>query len=267
MHFLGPRSTIGEAGQRGLECVPAVMRDDGRSVPDRPDSSSRSEPGAGTRTKAGVIADGLREAIAGGALAAGTRLSQDELATRFSTSTTPVREALRQLVAEGLVDTESHRGYKVSAPDFDRITAVYVLRRLVEPFAVRRAASRLSRQDFARAQRINDELLAAQQADDQQLARQLNREFHFVFYNACGLTAVVTEIERFWGMFPWSELHIVRRSESFEEHQQILEAVIADDQPEIQRLLELHMRNGYVGLIKHLGHSVDVDPFEVSALE
>jgi DNA-binding GntR family transcriptional regulator len=59
----------------------------------------------------------------------------------------------------------------------------------------------------------------------------------------------------------------VRRSESFEEHQQILEAVIADDQPEIQRLLELHMRNGYFALIKHLGHAVDVDPFEVSALE
>jgi DNA-binding GntR family transcriptional regulator len=243
------------------------MPDDGRSVPDRLDSSSRSEAGGSPKTKAGVIADELREAIAGGALGAGTRLSQDELATQFATSTTPVREALRQLVAEGLVDAKSHRGFKVAAPDFDRITAVYVLRRLVEPFAVRRAASRLSRQDFARAQRLNDELPAAQQADDRLLARQLNREFHFVFYNACGLTAVVTEIERFWGMFPWSELHIVRRSESFQEHQQILEAVIADDQPEIQRLLELHMRNGYVALLKHLGHSVDVDPFEMSALE
>jgi DNA-binding GntR family transcriptional regulator len=243
------------------------MPDDGRSVPDRPGNSSRHEAGTTTRTKAGVIADELRKAIAGGALVAGARLSQEELAGRFSTSTTPVREALRQLVAEGLVDTESHRGFKVSTPDLDRITAVYVLRRLVEPFAVRRAASRLSRQDFARAQRLNDELPAAWEADDRMLARQLNREFHFVFYNACGLPAVVAEIERFWGMFPWSELHIVRRSESFEEHQQILAAVIADDQPEIQRLLELHMRNGYVGLIKHLGHSVDVDPFEVSALE
>lgn len=236
-------------------------------MPDRRDSSSRSVAGGAAKTKAGVIADELRDAIAAGALGAGARLSQDELATRFSTSTTPVREALRQLVAEGLVDTESHRGFKVSTPDFDRITAVYVLRRLVEPFAVRRAASRLSRQDFARAQRLNDELPAAQQADDRLLARRLNREFHFVFYEACGLTAVVTEIERFWSMFPWSELHIVRRSESFAEHQQILDAVIADDQPEIQRLLELHMRNGYFALVKHLGHSVDVDPFEVSAFE
>jgi DNA-binding GntR family transcriptional regulator len=236
-------------------------------VADRADGSSRRGAGGSAKTKAGVIVDQLRGAIAGGTIAAGTRLSQDELASQFSTSTTPVREALRQLVAEGLVEAESHRGFKVSRPDLDRITAVYVLRRLVEPFAIRRAASRLSRQDFARAQRINDQLPAAHRAGDRLLARQLNREFHFVFYNACGLAAVVTEIERFWGMFPWSELHIVRQSESFEEHRQILEAVIADDQPEIQRLMEVHMRNGYFALIKQLGHTVDIDPFEVSALE
>jgi DNA-binding GntR family transcriptional regulator len=231
------------------------------------ETARRSGPGGGPKTKAGVIVDELRKAIGGGEIGAGTRLSQEELAGQFSTSTTPVREALRQLVAEGLVEAESHRGFKVAAPDFDRITAVYVLRRLVEPFAVRRAASRMTRQDFARAQRVNDELAAAQQAGDRTLARQLNREFHFIFYNACGLSAIVAEIERFWGMFPWSELHIVRSSESFVEHQRILEAVIADDQPEIQRVLEEHMRNGYVALIKQLGHSVDVDPFEVSALD
>jgi DNA-binding GntR family transcriptional regulator len=232
-----------------------------------PATSARGRPGGSVKTKAGVIVDELRKAIAAGEIAAGTRLSQDELAGQFATSTTPVREALRQLVAEGLVQAESHRGFKVAAPDFDRITAVYVLRRLVEPFAVRRAASRLTRQDFARAQRINEELAAAQRAGDRILARQLNREFHFVFYNACGLAAVVAEIERFWSMFPWAELHIVRSSESYAEHQKILEAVIADDQPEIQRVLEEHMRNGYVALIKHLGHSVDVDPFDVSAFE
>jgi len=230
------------------------------------DRPSRRADGGTPKTKAGFIVEELREAIAGGAIAAGTRLSQDELATQFSTSITPVREALRQLVAEGLVEAKSHRGFNVSTPDFDRITAVYVLRRLVEPFAVRRAASRLSRQDFARARRTNGELLAAVRADNKLLARQLNREFHFIFYNACSLPAVVAEIERFWGMFPWSELHIVRRLESFREHEQILEAVIADDQPAIQQLLETHLRNGYFALSEHLGHSIDSDPFEVSAL-
>ena len=235
-------------------------------MPGRTESRSRSTDGRPAKTKAGFIVEELRNAIGAGAMAPGTRLSQDELAQRFSTSITPVREALRQLVAERLVEAESHRGFRVSAPDFDQITAVYVLRRLVEPFAVRRAASRLSRQDFARARRINDELLAAQPASAHLLMRQLNRDFHFVFYNACGLPAVVTEIERFWGMFPWSELHVVRQRDSYQEHEQILEAVVADDQDEIQRLHEMHLRNGYSALIEHLGHTLEDDPFEMSAL-
>ena len=50
-------------------------------MPDRRDSSLRGGAGGGAKTKAGVIVDELREAIAGGTIAAGTRLSQDELAS------------------------------------------------------------------------------------------------------------------------------------------------------------------------------------------
>jgi DNA-binding GntR family transcriptional regulator len=227
---------------------------------------SSDTPGISSKTKAAHIADELRAAVVTGVLAQGTRLYQDELATRFSTSITPVREALRQLHAEGLVEVESHRGVRVSTPDIEQITAIYVLRRLVEPFAVRRAAARLSRQDFARARTINEELLAAQQASDQLLARQLNRDFHFVFYSACGLPALRTEIERFWAMFPWSELHIVRGHASFREHEQILTAVVKDDQAAIQKHVETHLRNGYLALMQHLRHPTDTDPFELDAL-
>jgi DNA-binding GntR family transcriptional regulator len=216
-------------------------------------------------TKAARIAEELREAIATGVLAQGTRLYQDELATRFSTSITPVREAVRQLHAEGLVVVESHRGVTVSTPDVERITAIYVLRRLVEPFAARRAATRLSRLDFARARATNESLLEAQQARDPLLERQLNRAFHFVFYEACGLPTVVAEIERFWATFPWAELHVVRGIESYREHERILEAVIENDQPRIQQLFETHLHNGYVASIEHLGQSAGDDPFDVDA--
>jgi DNA-binding GntR family transcriptional regulator len=213
-------------------------------------------------TKAARIAEELREAIATGVLPQGTRLYQDELAVRFSTSITPVREALRQLHAEGLVVVESHRGVTVSTPDVERITAIYVLRRLVEPFAARRAATRLSRQDFARARATNESLLEAQQAGDRLLERQLNRDFHFVFYEACGLPTVVAEIERFWATFPWAELHVVRGIESYSEHEQILDAMVENDQPRIQQLFETHLHNGYRALMAHLGHDGASDPFD-----
>jgi DNA-binding GntR family transcriptional regulator len=214
------------------------------------------------KTKAARIAEELREAIAGGSIAQGTRLYQDDLATRFSTSITPVREALRQLHAEGLVEVESHRGVTVSTPGVEQITSTYVLRRLVEPFAAARSATRLSRRDFARAGQINTELLAAQESDDQLEARRLNRDFHFIFYAACGLPTVVAEIERFWATFPWSDLHVVRREESFREHEQILAAIVDNDQARIHELLTTHMRNGYLALMEHLGHGAVSDPFD-----
>lgn len=216
--------------------------------------------GRSPRTKAGRIAADLREAIVSGEIEKGTRLYQDELAARFSTSITPVREALRQLHAEGLVALESHRGVTVSAPDVEQITGTYVLRRLIEPFAVERAAARLSRQDFARAGRINEQLLAAQTGGDQQLARRLNREFHFLFYDACGLPTVTAEIARLWAGVPWSELHVVRGDESCREHERILAAVVADDGDAIRELLVRHIENGWRALVDRLGFHGD-DPF------
>lgn len=62
-----------------------------------------------------LVRDGLREAILSGALLDGTQLRQDQLAEQFSTSRIPVREALRQLEAEGLVTIEPNRGLQLRA--------------------------------------------------------------------------------------------------------------------------------------------------------
>jgi DNA-binding GntR family transcriptional regulator len=219
---------------------------------------------AAGRTKAARIAAQLRAEIADGTLAAGVRLYQEDLAERFATSITPVREALRQLHAEGLLEGESHRGVTVTAPGVERITSIYVLRRLVEPYAARRAALRLSRQEFSRARAINEELRRAQLARDQLLARRLNREFHFVFYAGCRLPTVVAEIERLWATFPWSELHVVLRSESIREHERMLEAVMRDDGSEIQNAFEEHLHHGFLAVMSQLGRTLDADPFDVS---
>ena len=120
--------------------------------------------GRASTTKASQIADELREAIAAGEIAQGTRLQQDELSARFSTSITPVREALRQLQAEGLLVGEPHRGVAVASPDLEQITSIYVLRRLIEPFAAQRSARRLSKLDFERAYDVNAKLAKAQKA-------------------------------------------------------------------------------------------------------
>ena len=82
-------------------------------------------------TKKDGILEELRALIASGEIARGSRIRQNELATRFASSVTPVREALRQLQVEGVIDGEPYRGARVAEADLDSIKGVYIARRLV----------------------------------------------------------------------------------------------------------------------------------------
>jgi DNA-binding GntR family transcriptional regulator len=156
------------------------------------------------RTKRDMIAGELRTLILSGELQRETRMQQDELARRFNSSITPVREALGVLAAEGLVVSEPHRGVRVAPVDLERLKSIYVARRLLETYAVRRAVSRMSPRDVAAAEALLVEIDRAN-AEGRTTAeiRQLNRRFHFFLYDRCGLKALVTEIENLWRLFPW----------------------------------------------------------------
>jgi DNA-binding GntR family transcriptional regulator len=230
----------------------------------RPGTSVAPRDSVG-RTKSDLIAEELREDIAAGRIAYGTRLQQDLLARQFQTSITPVREALRHLVAEGLLDGQPHRGVSVAAPNLDQIESISVMRRLIEPYAARRAARRLNRLDFDKARAINEELRRARQPEQELHFRHLNHDFHFLIYGACGLPTLVSEIERLWAAFPWAALQVIkgRARRSADEHARMLDALIADDHPMIQTLFEEHIRNGYSALVEQLTGASPDDPFEV----
>src|SRR5690242_16250003 len=91
-----------------------------------------------------VAADLIRQAILDGELPAGARLKEDELAERLDVSRTPVREALRRLEAEGLVVHEPKRGAAVRAYSAGELDDMYRLRALLEGYAARRAAERMT---------------------------------------------------------------------------------------------------------------------------
>src|SRR3954468_1534576 len=91
-----------------------------------------------------VAADLIREAILDGELAAGARLKEDELAARLEVSRTPVREALRRLEVEGLVVHEAKRGAAVRSYSAEELDDMYRLRALLEGYAARRAAERMT---------------------------------------------------------------------------------------------------------------------------
>lgn len=207
-------------------------------------------------TKRDQIVGLLRRRILSGELARGARMPQDDLAREFGASITPVREALRQLEAEGLVVAEPHRGVRVAGVDLEQVTASYVVRRLTESYAMRRATLRLSPRDLTRAR----ELLAAPPATE----RDRNEHFHFLLYERCGMPALVERIAAMWQAFPWDLLldSPERAEASHAEHLEILDALEAGDPDRAAAATEQHVRSGFAAILVHLTGRSGPDPFD-----
>jgi len=144
------------------------------------------------QTVADRIAAILREAIAAGSLPAGTPLRQDELAQRFGFSRMPIRDALRQLDAEGVVTIHPTRGAFVARMDSREIAEIFAVRALLEREALRLALPKLGDDDLRRAAVLLDQLDA--EAD---VARwgALNRDFHLALYRPCGNARLIDLID------------------------------------------------------------------------
>ena len=91
----------------------------------------------------------LADAIRDGALAPGTRLREEDLASSLAMSRTPVREALRQLQSEGLLEQDAQRGMAVARLDHQRMTELYLMRDVLEGTAARLAARHASEAEVA----------------------------------------------------------------------------------------------------------------------
>lgn len=212
-------------------------------------------------TKSEEIAQEIRRRVLSGRYRRGTRLRQDELAEDFGVSITPVREALRILESERLLVAEPHRGVRVAELiDIDAVRAAYVVRRLTETFAVRRAASRLSRHDLGVLRNLLDGAAAGNDSADPQGA---NHAFHFYFYERCGVPGLADRIEQLWATFPWDVLltDSRRAAASHAEHRKILTAARSGDADRLAAAFEQHLAAGMAALAAALGASAD-DPFD-----
>ena len=128
----------------------------------------------------GVIEERVRSAILEGRLPPGTAIRQQELATLYGVSRMPVREALRQLEAQSLLNVELHKGAVVAPLIGEDAADAYDLRVLLESEALRQSIPILTAQDIAKArsciQQLENETRHAEIA-------HLNRELHMVLYS------------------------------------------------------------------------------------
>jgi DNA-binding GntR family transcriptional regulator len=203
--------------------------------------------------------------IRDGELPRGSRIQQDVLAEMFNTSITPVREALVLLEAEGLLVGEPNRGVSVADADFSAIKAVYIQRMLLEPYAMRRATRRISHRDLDRAADLLDRMTSASKTKEVVSVPELNRQFHFLFYDACGNEALSTQIEQLWQRWPWDLLSVIkeRPNESQKEHAEMILAVRSGNVEQVALATEQHLRASYMSLGKHLTGEKPEDVFDL----
>lgn len=199
---------------------------------------------SGRRITADLIADALRGAINSGQVPDGASLNQVELAAHFGVSRVPVREALRQLVAEGLVETRAHHLAVVRGTDLERLMEVFALRALVEGWLIEQAVEHIDEATLDAARAINRKL--RDEADHAKWLA-LNAEFHALLYRPAGaqvtmeiLEPLRSKSERYTRL--WSRRGGVHRpAETYVEHERILELVAAGDAAGARAGIEAHV--------------------------
>jgi DNA-binding GntR family transcriptional regulator len=201
---------------------------------------------AGARLTAHELARGvLRTAILGGELAGGTRLVQSELAQQLGVSTTPVREALRDLVGEGLIHFDPHRGAVVEELSATDAREIYDLRIILEARALELAAERITQAQVARAREVNDLMARAERPADW---AGLNHEFHLGIYEAANsprLLGIVRGLVDSSVMYVSARLRETgeERDAARAEHEEILGALEAGDVAAAVGAMTDHLRH------------------------
>jgi DNA-binding GntR family transcriptional regulator len=167
-----------------------------------PDSArGRKKPAAAPvpiqrQTLAGMTLDAIRDRILRGAYPEGEPLRQDAIAEEMGVSRIPIREALRQLEAEGLVSFSPHRGAVVSSLSLDEIDEVFELRADIESRLLRRAIPLLDEDSLARAAEVLVRYERALRAHDVAEYGELNWQFHSTLYDAADRPVALGIIQR-----------------------------------------------------------------------
>lgn len=203
-----------------------------------------------------VLAE-VRRRILVGDLPSGAALRQQDLAADLGVSRVPLREALRMLESEGLVEYSAHRGYRVVALSLADLEEIYRLRSLIEDDLAQRATGAASPQEVAEVRAAHRDLAALEGSarPDPAALAAANRRFHWAILRPGpqadrvlrGLWDASEAYRARW----FAEHGNIRRGA--DEHARLLDAVIARDADGVVRLLDAHR----AGAIEALRHRLD----------
>lgn len=195
----------------------------------------------GYRTMADIAYDELRRRILTGVLPAGTRIDQDAEAERLHSSRMPVREALRRLSAEGLVDIAPHRGAVIRALSVADLEDLYVMRLALEGVAGRLGAEQLAPEDLEAMRQMLPAMAEVVAQADPVAWLELDWAFHRTLYRAAQrprLLQTIHQLREEARRYRTVGLSLPRALEvSLHEHRAMIEACERGDREEVEALI------------------------------
>jgi DNA-binding GntR family transcriptional regulator len=200
------------------------------------------------------IANSLKEEILSGKFPPGVRIRQEDIAEQFGASRSPVREALRILEAEGLINLVAHTGAWISHLSLAECEEMYQIRERVEPLLLRLSIPAMTDSVIAE---LTDLVNQMEATNDVETFLKLDRQFHLLSYSKAETVLVGDMVNRLWNTTQHYRRAYSRllAASSFKpahyEHHLLLSAIIRRDSDDAERILFGHIRRTRLELAHH----------------
>jgi DNA-binding GntR family transcriptional regulator len=196
-----------------------------------------SSPRERAREKSVTLAEELQETLEGlivsGALKPGTRLDEAELVARFNVSRTPVREALKMLAGNGLVDVRGHQGSFVASVSLPVLIEMFQMMSVMEGLCAKYAARRATVAQRERMTQVHAQLCELLQNATHERFYEVNNDFHDALYDASNTGYLADQTRSLRKRVGVYRRHVTfqpgRMAATIGEHQAIIDAVARND--------------------------------------
>jgi DNA-binding GntR family transcriptional regulator len=209
----------------------------------------------------GKLVEALRDMIVTGEIASGAKVPERTLCQRFGVSRTPLREALKALAAEGLVELQPNRGARVAALTARDVIETLAIVGNLEALAGELACKRLSEAELQEIRALHHQMLAHHARRDRLAYFRANQAIHQAIVQASGNAVLAQVYAALSGRIRRARyaanLNAARWDEAVGEHEAILAALAARDGPQLAALLRSHLANKGYALAGEPAHADD----------
>lgn len=200
------------------------------------------------------VAERLRQRIFAHELTPGTWIDEQKLAEQYGISRTPLREALKVLASEGLVELKPRRGCYVTEISRQDLDDIFPLMAMLEGRSAAEAVAKATPDDVAALQAIHESLEAASRDGRMDAFFEANQEFHRKIQELSGNRWLLSVIQDLRKVLKMSRLHSLslegRLQQSLDEHRLIMKAITARDVAAAERLMHDHLLSGREALAR-----------------